>query len=124
MIVADVNLSVYLYVEGPHTPEVREVLQRDPEWVVPSLWQSEFLNMMWQYIRQDTFAVEDALRRFNAAKEMVRIEDPPPPELVLRLAADHNGLRCYIRGLGTTPRRAAPYLRQRRTCSWLGCSSA
>jgi predicted nucleic acid-binding protein len=74
MIVADVNLSVYLYVEGPHTPEVREVLQRDPEWVVPSLWQSEFLNMMWQYIRQDTFVVEDALRRSNAAKEMVRIE--------------------------------------------------
>lgn len=90
MIVADANLSVYLYVEGAHTSEVREVLQRDPEWVVPSLWQSEFLNVMWQYIRQGAFSVEDALRRFHAARGLVRIEDPPPAELVLRLAADHN----------------------------------
>ncbi len=51
MMVADANLTLYLYVEGPHTDEAQEVLRRDPEWVVPPLWQSEFLNVMWQYVR-------------------------------------------------------------------------
>ena len=65
MIVADANLILYLYVEEPHTDEAQEVLRRDPEWVVPLLWQSEFLNVMWLYFRQGVFSEEDALRRFQ-----------------------------------------------------------
>ena len=43
MIVADANLTVYLYVDGPHASEARDVLQRDPDWMVPPLWRSDFL---------------------------------------------------------------------------------
>ena len=56
MIVADANLTLYLYVEGPHTDEAQEVLRHDPQWVVPPLWQSEFLNVMWLYVRQGVFS--------------------------------------------------------------------
>ena len=90
MIVADANLTLYLYVEGPHTDEAQEVLRRDSEWVVPPLWQSEFLNVMWLYVRQGVFAEEDALRRFREAERVVRIEAPPPAERVLGLAVQHN----------------------------------
>lgn len=90
MIVADANLVVYYYVEGPFTEEVRRVRLHDPEWVVPPLWRSEFLNVMWQYVRQGVFSEEDALRRFREAARIVRIEGPPPAEQVLRLAVQHS----------------------------------
>ncbi|WP_228350786.1 type II toxin-antitoxin system VapC family toxin [Rhodocaloribacter litoris] len=82
--------SLGLSVEGAHTSEVRKLFQHDPEWIVPPLWESEFLNVMWRYIRQNTFSVDDALRRFRAARGLVRIVDTPPAELVLRLASDHD----------------------------------
>ena len=94
MIVADANLTLYLYVEGQHTGEAQEVLRRDPEWVVPPLWQSEFLNVMWLYVRQSDFSEEDALRRFREAERVVRIEGPPPAERVLRLAVQY-GVTAY-----------------------------
>ena len=90
MIIADNNLLVYYYVEGPFTEEVRRVRLRDPEWVVPPLWQSEFLNVMWLYVRQGVFSEEDALRRFREAERVVRIEASPPAERVLGLAVQHN----------------------------------
>ncbi len=90
MIVADTNLLAYYYVEGPFTEEVRRVRLRDPEWVVPPLWQSEFLNVMWLYVRQGVFSEEDALRRFREAARVVRTEASPPAEQILGLAVQHN----------------------------------
>ena len=65
-------------MEGPHTDEIQEVLRRDPEWVAPPLWRSEFLNVMWLYVRQGVFSEEDALRRFREAERVVRIEGLQP----------------------------------------------
>lgn len=90
MMVADANLTLYLYVEGPHTDEAQEVLRRDSEWVVPPLWQSEFLNVMWLYVRQGVFSEEDALRRFREAERVVRVVASPPAERILGLAVQHN----------------------------------
>ena len=90
MIVVDTNLLVYYYVDSPSTEEVRRVRLRDPEWVAPPLWRSEFLNVMWQYVRQGVFSEEDALRRFREAERVVQIEGPPPAERVLRLAVQHD----------------------------------
>lgn len=52
MIVADTNLIVYLYVTGDQTPLAQEVLAKDPHWIVPPLWQSEFRNVLAGYIRR------------------------------------------------------------------------
>jgi predicted nucleic acid-binding protein len=90
MIVADANLTLYLYVEGQHTQEAQAVLRRDSAWVVPPLWQSEFLNVLWQYIRQDIFTEQDALRRYKEASRTVQIEENPPAEQRLHLAVQHN----------------------------------
>ena len=95
MIVADANLTLYLYVEGPHTDEAQEVLRHDPQWVVPPLWQSEFLNVMWLYVRQGVFSEEDALRRFREAERVVRIEASPPVEQILGLAVQHD-VTAYV----------------------------
>ena len=51
MIVADTNLIVYLFITGDQTSLAQEVLLKDPHWIVPPLWQSEFRNVLAGYIR-------------------------------------------------------------------------
>ena len=46
MIIADTNLVSYLLIEGERTPDVRRVHRKDPDWRVPTLWRSEFLNVL------------------------------------------------------------------------------
>jgi predicted nucleic acid-binding protein len=68
MIVADTNLIVYLFITGDQTSLAQKILQRDPQWIVPPLWQSEFRNVLAAYIRhgmilpQAEQIMEDALR--------------------------------------------------------------
>jgi predicted nucleic acid-binding protein len=52
MIVADTNLIVYLFITGDQTLLAQKVLNKDPQWVVPPLWQSEFRNVLAAYIRR------------------------------------------------------------------------
>lgn len=52
MIVADTNLIVYLFITGDQTSLAQEVLAKDPHWIVPPLWQSEFRNVLAGYIRR------------------------------------------------------------------------
>jgi predicted nucleic acid-binding protein len=59
MIVADTNLIVYLFITGDQTPLAQRVLDKDPYWIVPPLWQSEFRNVIAAYIRRG-MAMQDA----------------------------------------------------------------
>lgn len=52
MIVADTNLIVYLFITGDQTDSAKRVLAKDPHWIVPPLWQSEFRNVLAGYIRR------------------------------------------------------------------------
>lgn len=61
MIVADTNLLMYLYVEGQRTEESEAVLRRDPVWVVPLLWRSEFRNGLIGLVRTGALQLDDAL---------------------------------------------------------------
>lgn len=61
MIVVDTNLVVYLFVAGEKTSLSRQVYARDPDWVVPSLWKHEFLNVLATSVRQEVLTLEQAL---------------------------------------------------------------
>ena len=52
MIVADTNLIVYLFITGDQSKLAQKVLDKDPYWIVPPLWQSEFRNVLAAYIRR------------------------------------------------------------------------
>ncbi|RMF62903.1 MAG: PIN domain-containing protein [Bacteroidetes bacterium] len=77
-------------MEGACTPEARALFQHDAVWLVPPLWESEFLNVMWQYVRRGTFSRDEALRRFQAARKLVAVVEAPPAEHILRLAVTHD----------------------------------
>ena len=51
MIIADTNLVSYLLIEGERTTAARRVHQQDPDWKLPTLWRSEFLNVLATAVR-------------------------------------------------------------------------
>jgi predicted nucleic acid-binding protein len=60
MIVVDSNVLAYLYVAGEFTAAAESLFERDPDWVAPILWRSEFRNIMAGYIRRKGISFEQA----------------------------------------------------------------
>jgi predicted nucleic acid-binding protein len=72
VIVADVNLIAYLRIPGDQTDWAEKVLLKDPEWVAPTLWRSEFRNVLAQYFRRGSMNMEFALRCFASTEAHVQ----------------------------------------------------
>jgi len=68
MIVADTNLIVYLYVKGQRTTQAEAVLQQDPAWAAPLLWQSEFRNTLMGFVRRKDLGLDDVLEVVSEAE--------------------------------------------------------
>lgn len=61
MIVADTNLIAYLAMASPYTEAAERLLVREPDWVAPILWRSEFRNVLALYLRKGLIRFEQAL---------------------------------------------------------------
>lgn len=91
MIVVDTNIIIHIHVHSERTALTLQALKKDPYWVAPPLWQSEFRNVMTGYIRRRILKLEDAkLVMKSALKTMEDREILPPSNLVLDLAAASN----------------------------------
>ncbi|NPA30751.1 MAG: type II toxin-antitoxin system VapC family toxin [Chloroflexi bacterium] len=71
MIVVDTNLLAYLFLTGPRSAQAERALRKDPVWVAPLLWRSEFRNVLAQYLRQGRLSFDDALRIWDAARRLM-----------------------------------------------------
>lgn len=88
MIVVDTNIIAYLHVTGKFTPIVIKLIEKDSNWIAPPLWQSEFRNVLTNYIRHDLMTLEKGINLLNdALVTMQNREIPPSSDLVLSLAA-------------------------------------
>ena len=95
MIVADTNLIAYLLVEGPFTKEARAVYEKDPDWVAPSSWWSEFRNVLVLSLRRGIMSFTEALEVIEDADLLMGGKDRDSPSFrILRLAAD-SGCSAY-----------------------------
>jgi len=91
MIVVDTNIIIHIHVHSDRTALALQALKKNPHWVAPPLWQSEFRNVMTGYIRHRILKLEDAkLVMKSALKTMEDREILPPSDLVLDLAAASN----------------------------------
>ncbi len=61
MIVVDTNLLVYLYVRSESSDLADRAFLRDPEWVAPWLWRSEFFNVLTGCLRKGLVSFELAV---------------------------------------------------------------
>jgi predicted nucleic acid-binding protein len=95
LIVADTNLIAYFLIEGGFTPEARAVYQKDPEWVAPPLWRSEFRNVLILSLRHALLTFDDILSLMDRADRLMKGQGyQMDSSRILRLAAD-SGCSAY-----------------------------
>ncbi len=61
MIVADTNILAYLFLPTEHTAKAESLLKASPKWAVPTLWRSEFRNVLALYLRKNLLTLEQAV---------------------------------------------------------------
>jgi predicted nucleic acid-binding protein len=69
LIVADANVLAYLWLPGPLSATAAVCLKKDPDWASPSLWRSEFRNVLAAYIRKGILDVASAKSAFQKAEK-------------------------------------------------------
>jgi len=88
MIVVDTNLLVYLLAPSGLTAQAEAVLKRDPLWVTPLLWRSEFRSALVGLMRHGNLTMDIAREIAHRAESwMSGREYPASTDHVLRLAA-------------------------------------
>ena len=60
MIVVDTHILAYLYLPGDFTHRAEALLVQDADWVAPTLWRSEFRNILAGYMRRGTLTFDQA----------------------------------------------------------------
>lgn len=60
MIVVDSNILAYLYLPGDFTQQAEKLLAQDPDWVAPTLWRSEFRNILAGFMRRGALTFDQA----------------------------------------------------------------
>lgn len=71
MIVVDTNIIAYFYLTGEHSRQVEDLLSRDPDWVAPMLWRSEFRNVLAHYLRKKLLSYDDAMLILKQAETLM-----------------------------------------------------
>jgi predicted nucleic acid-binding protein len=86
VIVADANLIAYLLIRGPQTPAAEQAFERDPTWVSPAFWKSEFLNVLAMSVQTGRLDERQARAIWRRALATVVTQESPDGPLVLRFA--------------------------------------
>jgi predicted nucleic acid-binding protein len=95
VIVVDTNIRLYLFAESDRSGLAERVLEKDREWLGPSLWRSEFRNALVKSIRNKLIDLGSALRIMAVAEAiMLDNEYDVASDDVLELAAS-SGCSAY-----------------------------
>jgi predicted nucleic acid-binding protein len=91
VIVADTNLVAYLLIDGTHTAEARAVWDKDSHWMLPTIWRSEFLNVLTTAVHANVLTLEQAHGTWHVATSIfAESEVEPDGDDVLAQAAERN----------------------------------
>ncbi|MCC5849560.1 MAG: type II toxin-antitoxin system VapC family toxin [Verrucomicrobia bacterium] len=71
MIVVDVNTIAYLWIPGEMTDLAERALVKDPHWVSPFLWRSEFRNVLAGYLRRGQLDRSEVDRCLSGAESQI-----------------------------------------------------
>jgi len=61
MIVVDTNIIAHFWLPSDSTELCDQLYQKDPQWVAPILWRSEFRNVVTIYLRKELIDLAEAL---------------------------------------------------------------
>lgn len=88
MIVVDTSIVTYLWLTGAQTRVAEQLLEVDPEWVVPPLWRSEFRSALAVAVKRKALTLDLAVQLARSAeKQFEEREIPVDTAHVLTLSA-------------------------------------
>lgn len=88
MIIVDVNILAYYHLDSEFSEMALEAFRRDPHWIAPTLWRSEFQNILAGYLRRDLIQLPKAKIIVDEAISMMdESEFPVSAHKVLELVA-------------------------------------
>ena len=91
MIVVDTNVLAYLLLPYEFSAQADALFKRDPEWVAPILWRSEFRNLLAGYVRRKTLTFDEVLKvQAEAEALLAGNEHEVDSRRVLELVRDSN----------------------------------
>jgi predicted nucleic acid-binding protein len=91
VIVVDTNVICYRWMSSANSAAAETALAKDPHWIAPLLWRSEFRNIVALAIRKQALtinAAQEIVRRAEASFE--RTEFAVSSDAVLQLVARSN----------------------------------
>jgi predicted nucleic acid-binding protein len=77
LIIADTNVITYLLIEGEMSTAARRLWATDNEWRAPTLWLSEFANVLATYGKANLFTIEQLRETLDVAQDLMRDRDFP-----------------------------------------------
>jgi len=95
MIVIDTNILAYLYLPGEKTKQTEKALIKDPEWVAPVLWRSEFRNILTNYTRSKILKLDYSLKTMNEAEILMSGGEYDIASVEVLSIAESSGLSAY-----------------------------
>jgi predicted nucleic acid-binding protein len=95
VIVVDTNILIHYWIPGAMTPAALALWRRDPDWVAPPLWRSEFRNVLTTLCRAQRLTLAAAIEAAGQADDqMSRAETEVGSESILTLAFE-SGRSAY-----------------------------
>ena len=95
MIVTDTNIIAYLLLEGVNTLKAKAAFHKDPDWIAPILWKSEFRNVLALYMRKQLLDVTRAGIIMNKAELLMQGGEYTVPSLDILSIAESSGCTAY-----------------------------
>ncbi len=95
MIVVDSNVICYYALPGARTEVADRLRARDPEWCVPSLWRSEFRNVVVGQIRRGALDLAAAQELVALTEAMLRDNEFAVDSAAVLARAAETGCTAY-----------------------------
>jgi predicted nucleic acid-binding protein len=95
LIVADTNLVAYLLIEGERSDVARAVWAKDARWMLPTLWRSEFLNVLTTSVRAHVLSLADAQQTWQVAIAIFDQSEVEPSGTAVLKTASERSLSAY-----------------------------
>ncbi|MEX0719620.1 MAG: type II toxin-antitoxin system VapC family toxin [Balneolaceae bacterium] len=72
MIVVDTNIIAHFWFPSENTQICDNLFNKDPEWLAPILWKSEFKNVVSLYFRKNLINITEALQVTEKAEKQMK----------------------------------------------------
>ena len=95
MIVVDTNIISYLHFSTPFTEQAEQLLLKDPVWIAPLLWRSEFRSVLIQYQRRNQLSSNDILELMNQAELRLQGNEFSVNSAGVLILANESGCSSY-----------------------------